>query len=100
MVLVNRFILLILCSLLLSVNSTTTMSSNLTATELTAIYTAFDTTYATYVNQTITNSTMVALMIQYIQYAVRAALVAIDGNEWDVFTVTGSPAAGDIACAG
>ena len=99
MALVNRFLFLILFSLLLSVDCTTTYS-NLTATEISTIYTAFDTTYAIYVNQTITNSTMVALMIQYIQYAVRAALVAIDGNEWDVFTVTGSPAAGDIACAG
>jgi len=99
MALVNRFLFLILFSLLLSVDCTTTYS-NLTATEISTIYTAFDTTYAIYVNQTITNSTMVALMIQYIQYAVRAALVAIDGNEWDVFTVTGSPATGDIACAG
>ena len=99
MALVNRFILLILCSLLLSVNSTAT-SSNLTATELSAIYTAFDTTYATYASQAAVNYTMAQLMIQYIQYAVRAALVAIDGNEWDVFTVTGSPATGNIACAG
>jgi len=100
MTLVNRFIFLILCSLLLSVNSTTTMSSNLTATELTAIYTAFDTTYATYGTQAATNYTTLQLMLQYIEYAVRSALQAIDGNEWDVFTVTGSTATGDIACAG
>ena len=99
MALVNRFIFLILCSLLLSVNSTTT-SSNLTATEISAIYTAFDTTYAANLNQMIANSSMLGLTIQYIEYAIRAALVAIDGNEWDVFSVTGSPAAGDIACAG
>jgi hypothetical protein len=99
MALINRFILLILCSLLLSVNSTAT-SSNLTATELSAIYTAFDTTYATYASQAAINYTMAELMIQYIEYAVRGALLAIDGNQWDVFTVTGSPAVGDIACAG
>ena len=99
MALVNRFIFLILCFLLLNVNSTTTYS-NLTTAEMSAIYTAFDTTYAAYVNQTITNSTMIAVVIQYIEFAMSAALQAIDGNVWDVFTVTGSPATGDIACAG
>ena len=39
-------------------------------------------------------------MIQYIESGISAALRAIDGNQWDVFTVTGSPATGDIACAG
>ena len=43
---------------------------------------------------------MNGLMIQYIEYAIRDALQAIDGNWWDAFTVTGSPAVGDIACAG
>ena len=74
MALVNRFLLLILCSLLLSVNSTATYS-NLTATELSTIYTVVDTKYAANGNQTITSS-MLALM----EYAVRAALIAIDGN--------------------
>ena len=99
MALVNRFLFMILCSLLLTVNSTAT-SSNLTATELSAIYHAFDTTYANYSSQAATNYTMAELMIQYIEYAIKDALQAIDGNYWDVFTVTGSPAAGDIACAG
>ena len=91
MALFNHFLLLTLCSLLLSVNSTTT-SSNLTATEISAIFAAIDSNYAVSGDH--------ALMIQYMEYAVRGALQAIDGNEWDMFTVTGSPAAGDIACAG
>lgn len=92
---INRFLLLTALSLLISINCTYT-SSNLSTIEISAIYSAFDTTYLA---QLQANNT-IALAIQFIEYAIRGALQALDGNQWDVFTVTGSPAVGDIACAG